>query len=129
MSPQHNFRHYRHELRQRKLPVLPYFGIYLRDFTFINDGNEKYKPDGSAPFNPAHHRFLFVINSCQIKNNHAGSINEKYVQLLYERAKEVQHFQSVPYSFFNHFPQVQEFLASVESKTIGDEVCTQLQHN
>ena len=46
MSPQHNFRHYRRELKKRKTPVLPYFGIYLRDFTFINDGNQKYLPDG-----------------------------------------------------------------------------------
>ncbi len=47
MSPQHNFRHYRRELKKRKAPVLPYFGIYLRDFTFINDGNQQYKPDGA----------------------------------------------------------------------------------
>ena len=65
MSPQHNFRHYRHELKKRKLPVLPYFGIYLRDFTFINDGNQQYKPDGTP--NPScfyflsFFRFLFLI--------------------------------------------------------------------
>jgi hypothetical protein len=47
MSPQHNFRHYRRELKKRKAPVLPYFGIYLRDFTFINDGNHKYLADGT----------------------------------------------------------------------------------
>jgi hypothetical protein len=55
MSPQHNFRHYRHELKKRKAPVLPYFGIYLRDFTFINDGNQQYQPDGSTLPIATHH--------------------------------------------------------------------------
>jgi hypothetical protein len=54
MSPQHNFRHYRRELKKRKAPVLPYFGIYLRDFTFINDGNQQYKPDGALITHHAH---------------------------------------------------------------------------
>lgn len=119
MSPQHNFRHYRRELKQRKQPVLPYFGIYLRDFTFINDGNEKYNPDGTSI--PAVYQiFQKELNDAKF----AGSINDKYVNLLYERVKEVQRFQSVPYNLGNlgRSPAIQDYLTAIQSQVILDEV-------
>jgi len=39
MSTASNYKNYREELSKRSLPVLPYLGIYLRDITFIEDGN------------------------------------------------------------------------------------------
>lgn len=52
----------------------------------------------------------------------AGEINEKYVHLLYERAKEVKNFQAVPYSLGSgRLPAVQQYLASLPQTVIYDE--------
>jgi hypothetical protein len=42
MDCRRNFGNYRLLLKQNDLPVLPYFGVFLRDFTFIDVGNEDY---------------------------------------------------------------------------------------
>jgi RasGEF domain len=41
-SSQSNYINYRNELKARPLPALPYFGVFLKDLTFIEDGNPKY---------------------------------------------------------------------------------------
>lgn len=39
MAPQKNFHRYRLELEKRAPPLIPYMAMYLRDITFIYDGN------------------------------------------------------------------------------------------
>eukprot|EP01100_Stratorugosa_tubuloviscum_P001013 TRINITY_DN1226_c0_g1_i1.p1 TRINITY_DN1226_c0_g1~~TRINITY_DN1226_c0_g1_i1.p1 ORF type:complete len:472 (-),score=115.81 TRINITY_DN1226_c0_g1_i1:54-1469(-) len=39
METKHNFKRYREAIQKRPLPILPYFGIYTRDLTFIEEGN------------------------------------------------------------------------------------------
>jgi len=40
MDPKHNFRNYREALKKSTKPCLPYFGIYLRDIIFTEEGNK-----------------------------------------------------------------------------------------
>jgi hypothetical protein len=45
MENKHNFKNYRDRLAKIKLngePTLPYLGVYLRDLTFIEEGNKTY---------------------------------------------------------------------------------------
>eukprot|EP01087_Luapelamoeba_hula_P021633 TRINITY_DN75_c4_g2_i3.p1 TRINITY_DN75_c4_g2~~TRINITY_DN75_c4_g2_i3.p1 ORF type:complete len:1301 (-),score=228.88 TRINITY_DN75_c4_g2_i3:392-4294(-) len=100
MNPRQNFAIYRKQLEKRRknsVPLLPYFGLYMRDFTFINDGNPKYNPE--------------------------GTINEAYVQLLYQRAKEIKICQSVPYvlSESDRSASAQSYFASLPSQIVEDE--------
>lgn len=44
MAPQQNFRNYRDRFKDAPFPKLPYLAVVLRDVTFINVGNEKYRP-------------------------------------------------------------------------------------
>ncbi len=39
VDPAQNYMVYRLEFRKRKAPKLPYFGLYTRDVTFVEDGN------------------------------------------------------------------------------------------
>ena len=46
MSADHNYRHYRERLAQLERdnyagPMVPFLGVFLRDLTFLNDGNPK----------------------------------------------------------------------------------------
>lgn len=72
MDPQSNFRTYRNLIKERPLPSLPYFGIFLRDVTFTNVGNEPYLEDGKM-------------------------INYKMIQLIHNTIQDVKKFQSVNY--------------------------------
>lgn len=42
MDNKHNYKLYRAEIKERKPPILPYLGVYLRDLTFIEEGNPSY---------------------------------------------------------------------------------------
>jgi len=44
MSPDKNYANFRHTLHTRQPPCLPYFGMYLTDLTFIEDGNKDLLP-------------------------------------------------------------------------------------
>jgi hypothetical protein len=46
MSPANNFKNYNEELMSRKPPILPYLGLFLRDFTFLGE-NEPFLQDGN----------------------------------------------------------------------------------
>lgn len=45
VDSRNNFASYREELRNKKGPVVPYLGVFSRDFTFIEDGNPKFVDD------------------------------------------------------------------------------------
>jgi len=40
MDPSRNMRNYRMELESKESPIIPFLPIYLKDLTFINDGNQ-----------------------------------------------------------------------------------------
>lgn len=43
MSSNSNFKRYQEELRNRKSPVIPYLGLFLRDFTYMMENNRRSK--------------------------------------------------------------------------------------
>ncbi len=82
MMPQNNFKNYYAEINKRiSSPCVPYFGtihssthseaLFLRDFTFINQGNSPYGPD--------------------------GKINIEMVRMLGKRVAYIQKLQALPY--------------------------------
>lgn len=46
MDSKGNYKKYRQTLRTSPTPAVPYFGIYLKDLTFISDGNPDYLKGG-----------------------------------------------------------------------------------
>lgn len=48
LEPMANFKAYRAAIAGAQLPALPYMGLYLRDATFIEDGNEDRLANGMA---------------------------------------------------------------------------------
>lgn len=50
MDGHHNFANYREILNSSQLPCLPYFGIFLRDLTFIDDSFDNRLENGFANF-------------------------------------------------------------------------------
>mmetsp|Transcript_19008 Transcript_19008/g.48341 ORF Transcript_19008/g.48341 Transcript_19008/m.48341 type:complete len:605 (-) Transcript_19008:112-1926(-) len=49
MSPQHNFKAYRS--LDHTPPMIPYLAMYLRDLTFVNDGNKDYLEENATIIN------------------------------------------------------------------------------
>ncbi|KAL6050446.1 hypothetical protein QOT17_019828 [Balamuthia mandrillaris] len=45
MAPQQNFKYYRKEVAKKNPPLIPYLVMYLRDLTFVYDGNPDYLDD------------------------------------------------------------------------------------
>eukprot|EP01119_Soliformovum_irregulare_P013759 TRINITY_DN3698_c0_g1_i3.p1 TRINITY_DN3698_c0_g1~~TRINITY_DN3698_c0_g1_i3.p1 ORF type:complete len:1112 (-),score=332.45 TRINITY_DN3698_c0_g1_i3:220-3486(-) len=74
MSGQHNFRNYYAEIAKRPLPLLPYFALFLREFTFIYQGNAVFHPE---------------------KPN--VQVNLELMRQFGERMSEIRRFQSVPH--------------------------------
>jgi hypothetical protein len=82
MSPLNNFKYYRAllaELREKK-PIIPYLVVFLRDLTFINDGNEERLP---------------VV---QRKGNVKYLPNFEKMTLLGQQILELEAYRSVPYN-------------------------------
>lgn len=40
MSPENNYKVYRALEEEAKPPLIPFFGLYMKDLTFMNDGNQ-----------------------------------------------------------------------------------------
>jgi len=75
MENKQNYKNYRERLtriKQNGEPVLPYLGVYLRDLTFIDEGNMTYTED--------------------------KLVNYEKIQLVGQVIREVQHFQE--HSFY-----------------------------
>ncbi|KAL6072419.1 Ras guanine nucleotide exchange factor, variant 2 [Balamuthia mandrillaris] len=71
MENKHNYKNYRDRLNYIKeigQPTLPYLGVYLRDLTFIEEGNNTISED--------------------------GLVNYEKIQLIGEVIREVQYFQA-----------------------------------
>ncbi|KAL6075923.1 hypothetical protein QOT17_003230 [Balamuthia mandrillaris] len=76
LSNQQNFSNYFQEFKKRPFPKLPYFALFLRDCTFIHDGNKPY--------------------------NRHGMINFEYMTMLYQCLQAVRECQSHPYDLPHH---------------------------
>lgn len=50
LSYRQNYKAYRELEHQTKGPVLPFFGLVIKDLTFLNDGNQKILPNGLTNF-------------------------------------------------------------------------------
>ena len=59
MDSKSNYKKYRETLRTSPTPTVPFFGIYLKDFTFISDGNPDYLKGGLM--NLSKRRQVFVL--------------------------------------------------------------------
>eukprot|EP00005_Dracoamoeba_jomungandri_P000702 CAMPEP_0174257274 /NCGR_PEP_ID=MMETSP0439-20130205/6438_1 /TAXON_ID=0 /ORGANISM="Stereomyxa ramosa, Strain Chinc5" /LENGTH=993 /DNA_ID=CAMNT_0015340291 /DNA_START=75 /DNA_END=3056 /DNA_ORIENTATION=+ len=72
MNPEGNFQFYRDTIHASHLPCIPYLGVYLKDLTFIEDGN----PD--------------TVN---------GLVNFFKRHMIFLVIQEVQQFQAAAYDF------------------------------
>jgi len=94
MTPMQNFTIYRQKLNSCKLPIFPYFGIFMHDFTFIYDGNKKYTS--------------------------SGSVNFDLLKLLHTQLQNLDQFKSVDYDFQKD-PKIQQFLLRLTAYDNIDE--------
>eukprot|EP00794_Sanderia_malayensis_P018096 gene18096-19905_t len=85
MDTKGNHKRYREALRTSPTPAVPYFGLYLKDLTFIGDGN----PD-------------YLTN---------GLINLSKRRQVYVLLEEIHRFQRKKYNF-QKVPEVREYLFS-----------------
>jgi len=95
MDNQQNFARYRDQLAKRELarePALPYFGLFLRYFTYLDDGNPSYGPD--------------------------NSINISAMVLRLEHVQKVMRYQSLPHNLSRN-EHVKNFLDQLN--VIDDE--------
>lgn len=94
MSVRKNFNNYRTELRNSSLPCIPFFGLYLTDLTFVQDGN----PD-----------------TIKMTDDPESLINFSKKTMLSDIIKEFMAYQSTPYAL-NPVPEIQTIL----SESISD---------
>ncbi|XP_004364199.2 hypothetical protein CAOG_03360 [Capsaspora owczarzaki ATCC 30864] len=90
MSTKSNYKTYRAVIKEASTPAVPYFGIYLKDLTFIDDGN----PD--------------LLRG--------GLINVAKRRQVYSILKEIEFFQEQPYNL-QDVPDIRQFLGKVRSMT------------
>merc|ERR1739848_700810 len=83
MDGRNNFKLYREALVHTEPPILPYLGLYLKDLTFIDDGN----PDN-------------LLN---------GDVNMSKNRLVAKAIQKIQLYQQMRYNFEN-ISALQEFL-------------------
>jgi len=46
LDPKDNYKRYRLDLKEAKLPCLPYIGVYLNDLTYAESGTKTYIEEG-----------------------------------------------------------------------------------
>merc|ERR1712063_118386 len=83
-----NFSTYRQFLKSNDLPCLPYFGVFLRDFTFIDVGNRDSLEDGTA--------------------------NYEKMQMIATVMKDFRKYQAVQY-LFPVSPEIRNYLLNISS--------------
>ncbi|KAG5367473.1 Cell division control protein 25 [Yarrowia sp. C11] len=103
MNSTRNFNEYRDMLHLVNPPIIPFFGVYLTDLTFVADGN----PD-------------FIKGEPKLIN---FSKRTKTADIV----REIQQYQSIPYSF-QELPEVQQRVAArfKEAPSIDDQYETSL---
>jgi len=88
-----NFRNFRTLFRQVSPPAIPYFGLFLQDLVFIDDGNDSFKQID----NFKQHGFMVNFNKC--------------VRTM-DRIKNIRLYQTNPYLNGKHLKK-QDFLQKI----------------
>eukprot|EP00026_Physarum_polycephalum_P004383 Phypoly_transcript_04401.p1 GENE.Phypoly_transcript_04401~~Phypoly_transcript_04401.p1 ORF type:complete len:543 (+),score=73.34 Phypoly_transcript_04401:306-1934(+) len=94
ISTEGNYRNYRNALSKVELPANPYLGVFLRDLTFIEDGNPDFVEDD---------QFL----------------NFEKMRMLNSVLSSIAKYQSVPYNF-EPVPCIQEYIISATTVNLSD---------
>lgn len=84
-----NFAAYRHQLRGCSLPCLPYFGIFLRDLTYVNE-----------------------VNYDTVEVQGSKLVNFLKLRQIAELTRTIAHWQSTPYAF-ELSPSLQNYVANL----------------
>eukprot|EP01119_Soliformovum_irregulare_P005828 TRINITY_DN17588_c0_g1_i1.p1 TRINITY_DN17588_c0_g1~~TRINITY_DN17588_c0_g1_i1.p1 ORF type:complete len:469 (+),score=98.33 TRINITY_DN17588_c0_g1_i1:97-1503(+) len=71
LSTANNFKNYNEQLATRTLPTLPHFGLFMRDFVALKEGNNKYHSN--------------------------GDINGSLMQMMGDRFEAIRIYQRHPY--------------------------------
>jgi son of sevenless-like protein len=98
MNTKNNFQNYRHTLHRVKDPCVPYIGVYLRDLTFIEEGNPNVYENGLVNFDKLH------LNGLQIIDVH------KHQEAIYD---------------IKPHPVIQQYLTNMKTKS-EDEIFAML---
>jgi len=93
MNPMHNWLNYRSMLKRVTGPVLPYLGVFLRDITYIEDGNPDYIDDEQ------------------------GIINFEKIMLLGEMLKQIEMFQKQDFNKLPVNTTLQDFMTHLHVPT------------
>ncbi|CAG7963862.1 unnamed protein product [Penicillium nalgiovense] len=97
----HNYQTYRDTLRIAVAPCVPFLGLFLKDLTFIEDGNPAMTPEGLINF----HKYTMLASTIH----------------------EIQRLKEAPYSL-RPIPELQEYLvtqlqSAVELHDMWDKSC------
>jgi len=95
ISSEGNYRNYRVALTKVELPVNPYLGVFLRDLTFIEDGNPDFVEDDSL-------------------------LNFEKMRMISGVLNQVRKYQSVPY-MFEPVPTIQEYIVNGTAVNLSDD--------
>ncbi|ORY50820.1 ras GEF [Rhizoclosmatium globosum] len=102
MSLEKNFSKYRESLRASNPPCIPFFGLYLTDLTFIEDGSADFLRSREKTFNAE--EFTIVTPAGQTA----------------EIIREIQQFQNEPYRL-KPVNFIQDFVRSGFSEAVDDK--------
>lgn len=83
LESRNNYKQYRDRLGATHLPAVPYMGVFLKDLTFISDGNPDYL--------------------------RGGLVNIHKRRQVYTKLEEIRRFQEHQYNF-HPVPEIQSFL-------------------
>jgi len=95
MSSKQNFKNYREILHAARAPCIPYLGIYLRDLTFIGDGNpntvanQKFANKTLINFDKRRMVASLINEKMEYQQ---GSYNFKEVPLICDYMQNCQHY-------------------------------------
>ncbi|CAG8493630.1 20308_t:CDS:10 [Rhizophagus irregularis] len=140
IDPSRNMRKYRKSLANAKPPVIPFFAIFLKDLTFIIEGNPTYirnkhyissapstptistYPDSressipSTPttpsFPPSLHNSLNSYNSLPLSTMQEPLINFEKFRFLTKNIRNINRYTSESYSFINQLSRPPKILTS-----------------
>jgi len=94
ISSEGNYRNYRGAISKAELPINPYLGVFLRDLTFIEDGNPDFVEDDQF-------------------------MNFEKMRMLNGVLSSISKYQSVQYNF-EPVPSVQEYIISGTNVNLSD---------
>lgn len=69
METKNNYKRYREILRSSPTPAVPYFGIYMKDLTFITEGNPDFLKGGLVNLSKRRQVFAVIDEICRFQRN------------------------------------------------------------